>query len=127
MFQDLLAYKRSFNKIENIIKKKEKSQDNVSSINLKSIPAKVINLQRLYDKPPSLSHTPSSYYNSRNSLFHLRSSKCYASLLYGSRKTFLVRFQQNIKNSYHNRLYNKFYFFNLELQFFQHLIKYYTL
>lgn len=83
-------------------------------------------MQNLYAKQtPRASKGFSNSYNSKNSVFYLRSSKCYASLLYGTRKTFLVRFQQSMKKSFHNKLYNKFYFFNLELDFFQNLWRYY--
>ena len=58
-------------------------------------------------------------------LFRVRSSKCYASILYGTRVCKWIRFQQGIKRDFHNKLYNKINFFEWELEFFQYIIRYY--
>lgn len=60
------------------------------------------------------------------SLMYARSSRCYASIVYGTRRCKWVQLQQRgSKGSFYDRLYHKINFFETELEYFQLVHQYY--
>jgi hypothetical protein len=122
--QNLIRYKRFL--IKNL--KERKVSNTVNSINDQNLDQSFLNLLNLSkQKNLSIPNQMIQLSSSLNldQLFSAKSSKCYASILYGTRICKWIRFQQGIKRDFHNKIYNKINFFEWELEFFQYIIRYY--